>query len=171
MRTFQPDAGVDLEDAETLRSLVRDNRIASLLEFGPGASTGIFLSAGVERITTCEHDPIAFRDARFHFRADARVCVLHHYFADEINIPRLSGKAFDAAYVNTPDGDRMNTVRCALRHVGLVFVQDAKRADRRAMLDRVADEGFGFCEMINTGKGIAAIYRMKRLPPLPDFEP
>jgi predicted O-methyltransferase YrrM len=155
------------DDAAELGRLVRLNRISSLLEFGPGQSTDKFLSAGVERLTTCEHDPVNFRAMREHFRADKRVTVLHHVFASEIVVPKLDGKAFDAAYVNTPDGDRMNTLRCALRACALVFVQDAKRPDRRAMLDRLSDEGVAFCEMIETAKGIAAVYRMKRLPPVP----
>lgn len=162
-----PTRAIASDDAATLRALVRDNRISSLLEFGPGESTALFIEAGVNRVTTCENDPIAFRAARLHFMPDDRVTVLHHFFAPEIVIPKLDGKAFDAAYVNSPDGDRMNTVRCALRACGLVFVQDAKRPDRMAMLDRLLDEGYAHAEMINTGRGIAAVYRMKRLPPVP----
>jgi predicted O-methyltransferase YrrM len=153
-------------DVEALQALVRDNRIASLLEFGPGHSTHYFLSAGVERITTCENDPAIFRSAREFFRSEDRVSVLHYVFSQEIHIPKLDGKAFDAAYVNAPDGDRMNTLRAALRACGLVFVQDAKRPDRMAALERITDEGFAYCEMIDTEKGLAAVYRMKRLPPV-----
>lgn len=155
------------DDADALRAIVRDNRISSVLEFGPGASTRVLLEAGADRVTTCENDPHLFRAARLHFCQDSRVAVVHYMLGGDIAVPKLDGKAFDAAYINAPDGDRMNTLRCALRACGLVFVQDAKRSDRMSTLGRIADEGFAMCEMIDTAKGIAAVYRMKRLPPVP----
>jgi predicted O-methyltransferase YrrM len=161
---------INTDDVSTLQTLARDNRINSLLEFGPGHSTTHFLAAGVDRVTTCENDRATFKAARTFFAPDPRVNGPSLSFRPEIHIPKLEGQAFDAAYINAPDGDRMNTLRAALRACGLVFMQDAKRADRMAALERITDEGYAYCEMVDTAKGIAAVYRMKRLPPVPVAE-
>jgi hypothetical protein len=165
--------GIRDDDAEVLRQMVGDHNIKALLEFGPGFSTYLFLSAGVERVVSCEHDPIWFTKARELFASDKRVTILPYENTPVVAV-KLEGHIFDAAFVDSPKGNakarvvlpgqedfsRYNTLRAALIHAPLVFLHDARRPLEQATLARLAAEGLAEWDMFETTKGIARLRRL-----------
>jgi hypothetical protein len=164
--------GIMDDDAAMLRKMVKDHNIKSVLEFGPGYSTQVFLNAGVERITACEHEPRWRETARKLYANEKRVTILP-YANTPIVVVNLEGQTFDAAFVDSPQGyakarvvhpgqegvSRYNTLCAALVHAPIVFLHDAKRSLEQAALARIAAEGRGTFEMLNTSKGIARVIR------------
>jgi len=164
--------GICPDDEVAMIQAVKDHHIKTLLEFGPGKSTEIWLAAGVKFITTCEHDP-RWRDrARAMFAGQLSINVRGYENTPEIVIPELEGKTFDAIFVDSPagyDGGRMehpdqegcarlNTLRFAVRHTrGVVLLHDARRPGEQKSLFRIASEGC-FWDMIETKKGIARVF-------------
>lgn len=161
--------GIMFDDEATLGDLVREFNIKRLLEFGPGASTRIFLRAGVESITSCEHDPAWMGRARALYAADPRVRFWSYSNTDPVVVSGLPAElTFDAALVDSPQGyrpehlrdgmARINTLRYALQRAPVVFLHDAKRDGEQRSLAALAAEGHTVT-MRDTRKGIAVIKR------------
>jgi predicted glycoside hydrolase/deacetylase ChbG (UPF0249 family) len=168
------EGGIRDDDAAALRQIVQDHNIKSLLEFGPGYSTHVFLCAGVERIVSFEYDPSWFETARKLFANDKRVTILP-YANTSFVVVNLEGQTFDAAFVDSPQGNakarvvhreqedvsRYNTLRAALIHAPLAFLHDARRPLEQATLARLVAEGLAEWDMFETTKGIAQLRRLK----------
>lgn len=163
--------GIMLDDEKALTQLVKHHGAQSILEFGPGASTRIFLATGVQRIISCEHTDIWAAKARELYKDDPRVLLLkyHNSPADKFTAP-WSGDApkIDLAFVDSPQGykpahledgkARWNTLRFALQFAPVVAMHDAKRPGEQASLDWCKAQGYTVT-MLDTQKGIAVVTR------------
>ena len=149
----------------------------AVLEFGPGASTRLFLEAGVSRIVTCEYSDEWFRKAVREWGGDPRVEVRRFTNAPE---PPVAGDplgAFDLALVDSPIGSnrrerlpgqeecsRLNTTLLALLHAPVVLLHDCHRPGEQATLERVKVAGHKVTVLTpgdesEVGKGVARIER------------
>lgn len=149
----------------------------SVLEFGPGASTRVFLDAGVERIVTCEYSDRWLRTAERDWRDEPRVEVRRFLNDPQASVGGPALEAFDLAFVDSPVGDRhreklagqrdcsrLNTTRLALLHAPVVLLHDCHRPGEQATLERVKAEGHRVRvlspgEAAEVGKGVARIER------------
>lgn len=166
--------GIRDDDEAVLRQVIQDHDIKSLLEFGPGYSTHLFLCAGVERIVSCEHDSSWLTRAGELFANDKRVTILP-YANSPVVAANLEGQTFDAAFVDSPKGtakarvvhrgqedvSRYNTLRAALTCAPLVLLHDARRPLEQAALARLVAEGLAEWDLFETTKGIARLRRLK----------
>jgi hypothetical protein len=157
------------EDARWLTEAVKDAK--SVLEFGPGGTTDIFIKAGVPRIVTCEYIEKWFVVAKDRF-ADApsvEVC----FFTDTVPVEVRgldASETFDVGFVDAPKGyaaartihkgyedcSRFNTVLFALERCKVVYLHDATRPLERGTLSRLRLMGYDH-EFLKSPFGLARI--------------
>lgn len=166
--------GIGDDDAAALCRVVRAHNIKTLLEFGPGFSTYLFLCAGVERIVSCEHDPRWLTIARELFASDERVTIVPYANTPVVAL-NVGAETFDAAFVDSPKGNakarvvhpgqedmsRYNTLRAALIHAPVAFLHDAKRPLEQATLARLLAQGVAEWDLLETKRGIARLRRLQ----------
>lgn len=142
-------------DKKILSEAVADAQ--SVLEFGPGGTTEIFIKAGVPRIVTCEYIEKWFEVAKAKFADHENVEVLS--FTDTVPVV-VDGLAddemFDVGFVDAPKGyaaarfihpdfadcSRFNTTLFALERCKVVFLHDATRPLERGTLGRLNMLGY-----------------------------
>jgi hypothetical protein len=131
--------------------------VNSVLEFGPGNTTDLFIKAGVPRIITCEYIKKWYEVARERFAENMNVGVL--LFTDTIPVV-VEGldpdEMFDFGFVDSPKGyaaaryahpgyedcSRFNTTLFALERCKVVYLHDAIRALERGTLGRLNAMGY-----------------------------
>jgi predicted O-methyltransferase YrrM len=147
--TFHP------RDAKLLTEAVQG--ITSILEFGPGNTTDLFIKAGVPRIITCEYVEKWYEVARERFAENMNVGVL--LFTDTVPVV-VEGldpdEKFDVGFVDSPKGyaaarkahpgyedcSRFNTTLFALERCKVVYLHDAMRPLERGTLGRLHLMGY-----------------------------
>jgi hypothetical protein len=165
-----PDAQAILDELDRLGA-------RSVLEFGPGASTRLFLEAGVSRILTCEYSDRWLRRAVREWGDEPRVEVRRFLNEPEATIRGERIGAFDLAFADSPIGSnrreklagqeecsRLNTTLLALLHAPVVLLHDCHRPGEQATLERVKAKGYRVTilsggEASEVGKGVARIER------------
>lgn len=164
--------GIGFDDERELRRIVAEHNVKRVLEFGPGVSTRIFLNAGVEHITSCEHDSKWLAIADHRYAGNDKVRVLRYQNTPEVSVSELDGQQFDLAFVDSPQGyagarvehvgqegrSRLNTLRCALRHASIVVLHDALRPGEQNSLGTLIDQGVHVVTLA-TKKGLAICSR------------
>ncbi len=157
-------------DAEVFKAEIDRIGAKSVLEFGPGESTQVFLDLGIERIVTCEHKEKWLKEAVKRFGGSDRVKVIP--YTDTVPVQAdIGDEKFDLALVDSPQGfyparvvhkgmedcSRLNTCLFALEHAKVVLLHDALRPLERGTLGRLWMLGYHF-EFIKTDDiGIARI--------------
>jgi predicted O-methyltransferase YrrM len=156
-------------DVKLLTEAVKDAK--SLLEFGPGNTTEIFIKAGVPRIASCEYIEKWFEVAKDRFADVPSVEVL--FFTDTVPV-EVSGldmsETFDVGFVDAPKGyaaarkahkgyedcSRFNTALFALERCKVVYLHDATRPLERGTLARLRLMGYDY-EFLPSPFGLARI--------------
>jgi predicted O-methyltransferase YrrM len=156
-------------DVRLLTDAVRDAK--SVLEFGPGNTTEIFIKAGVPRIASCEYIEKWFVVAKDRFADVPSVEVL--YFTDTVPVEVMgldADEVFDVGFVDAPKGyaaarkthkgyedcSRFNTVLFALERCKVVYLHDATRPLERGTLARLHRMGYDH-EFLPSPFGLARI--------------
>jgi hypothetical protein len=144
----------------------------SVLEFGPGDSTQVFLDAGVERVVSCEYIDKWYDVAVKRFKKDKRVSILKFTDTFPVTVEGLGDEMFDVAFVDAPKGwpmtnrfrhpgyedcSRINTCLFALERAKAVFLHDAYRPLERGTLGRLHRMGFKHEFITPTPLGFARI--------------
>jgi hypothetical protein len=137
-------------------------RPSRVLEFGPGTSTRAFIEAGVDRVDTCEDDPMYYKRAVVDLAAFPRVTV-HKYsllLGVPLSVPAVDGERFDFGHVDGPFGpeSRPPTIRYALERCGAVLCHDARETHVLPYLRTLEAEGFRV-ELIETPNMYALVTR------------
>jgi hypothetical protein len=158
------------QDLQYLKFEVASLGVNSILEFGPGASTEVFVGMGLQ-ITTVEHMQKWYEVAVERFNGFPNVRVLKG--EDEMPF-RVEGmgsyEKFDLAFVDAPQGffparkvhkgyedcSRFNTTLFALQHAPVVLLHDVVRALERGTLNRLNRMGYKI-EIIKVPYGMARI--------------
>ncbi len=163
-------------DEQLLAAAVRGAK--SVLEFGPGDSTQVFLDAGVERIVSLEYIDKWLEVARERFKDEPRVEI--RKFTDTLPVVAETDEQFDVAFVDAPKGwplqnrhkhegyedcSRFNTTLFALQHAPVVYLHDAYRPLERGTLGRLNAMGFQFEFIDGTHLGLARITRRNVIRP------
>ena len=129
----------------------------SILEFGPGTSTRLFLTTDVERIVSCEYIDKWLKVAKEQFADEPRVEILKFTDTFPVVVEGLGDEKFDMAFVDAPKGwpienrfkhvgyeecSRLNTVLFALERAPVVYLHDAYRPLERGTLGRLHRMGY-----------------------------
>jgi hypothetical protein len=162
--TFHP------ADDRLLTEAVKDAK--SVLEFGPGNTTDIFIKAGVPRIVTCEYIEKWLEVAKERFKDVPTVSV--YLFTDTVpvDVPGLDSETFDVGFVDAPKGyaparlahpgyidcSRFNTTLFALERCKVVYLHDATRPLERGTLGRLNAMGYDH-EFLKSPFGLARIWK------------
>lgn len=147
---------IDEGDVIIFRKEIERINAQSVLEFGPGESTQVFLDLGVGRVVTCEHKDRWLKVAQERFANEPRVKVLSYTDTLPVEVPELNGEKFDLALVDSPQGfkpmrvahpgmedcSRLNTCLFALEHAKVVLLHDATRPLERGTLGRLNAMGY-----------------------------
>jgi hypothetical protein len=169
-------------DVKLLTEAVKD--AGSVLEFGPGGTTDIFIKAGVPRIITCEYIEKWYEVARERFSENMNVGVL--LFTDTVPVV-VEGldpdETFDVGFVDAPKGyaaartvhkgyedcSRFNTVLFALERCKVVYLHDATRPLERGTLSRLRLMGYEY-EFLKSPFGLARITKREQKQDGPDSQ-
>jgi hypothetical protein len=159
-------------DYELLRDAVEGAK--SVLEFGPGDSTQIFLDAGVERVVSCEYIDKWYDVAVERFKDEPRVTILKFTDTFPVTVEGLGDEMFDVGFVDAPKGwppenrhkhpgyedcSRLNTCLFALERAKTVYLHDAYRPLERGSLGRLHLLGYKHEFIKPTILGFARIER------------
>jgi predicted O-methyltransferase YrrM len=162
------------EDVRLLTEAVKDAN--SVLEFGPGNTTDIFIKAGVPRIITCEYIEKWYEVARERFSENMNVGVLLFTDSVPVVVHGLSDdETFDVGFVDAPKGyaaartihkgyedcSRFNTVLFALERCKVVYLHDAIRPLERGTLARLRLMGYEH-EFLKSPFGLARIWKREQ---------
>jgi hypothetical protein len=138
------------QDYQSLLSFLKEHKIETVLEFGPGASTWCFAEAGCE-VDSFEHKEKWHRQFTAAFQHNPKIRIHEYQNDDPIEIPELEGKQFDLAFVDSPNGvsgnnpeacSRLNTCEAAARYVQRVILHDAQRGGEQNTLSLFAERGW-----------------------------
>jgi hypothetical protein len=164
--------GKPLHTGDDLLLVAAVQGVKSVLEFGPGESTQIFLDAGVERVVSCEYIDKWFNVAKERFKGEPRVEILKFTDTIPVAVDGLEDEQFDVAFVDAPKGwplqnrhihqgyedcSRFNTCLYALQHAPVVYLHDAYRPLERGSLCRLSRAGYEFDFIDGTKLGLARI--------------
>lgn len=145
----------------------------SVLEFGPGGTTDIFIRSGVKHIVTCEYIDKWLDVARERFKEHGNVEVLRFTDAVPVIVDGLDPlRRFDLGFVDAPKGflgartvhpgfedcSRLNTTLFALERCKVVYLHDALRPLERCTLGRLRLMGYTY-EFLDSPFGLARITR------------
>jgi predicted O-methyltransferase YrrM len=158
------------EDVRLLTEAVKDAK--SVLEFGPGGTTDIFINAGVPRIATCEYIDKWLHVAKERFKDVPCVAVFPFTDTMPVDVPGLGDETFDVGFVDAPKGyaaartkhkgyedcSRYNTVLFALERCKVVYLHDATRPLERGTLGRLHLMGYDH-EFLKSPFGLARIWK------------
>jgi predicted O-methyltransferase YrrM len=161
------------EDVRLLTEAVKDAK--SVLEFGPGGTTDIFIAAGVPRIVTCEYIDKWLQVAKERFKDVPSVAVFSFTDTVPVDVPGLGHETFDVGFVDAPKGyaaarkvhpgledcSRFNTVLFALERCKVVYLHDATRPLERGTLSRLHLMGYEH-EFLKSPFGLARIWKRER---------
>jgi hypothetical protein len=143
----------------------------SVLEFGPGDTTDIFIKAGVPRIVTCEYIDKWLEVARERFKGAHSVTVVGFTDTVPVHVHNLGDdETFDVGFVDAPKGyaparvahpgfedcSRFNTTLFALERCRVVYLHDAIRPLERGTLGRLNAMGYDH-EFLDSPFGLARI--------------
>lgn len=157
------------EDVKLLTEAAKDAK--SVLEFGPGDTTEIFIRAGVQRIVTCEYIEKWFLVAKDRFKSAPGVEVLSFTDTIPVVVEGLDpNERFDVGFVDAPKGyagarlahpgyadcSRYNTTLYALERCKVVYLHDATRPLERGTLGRLHLMGYDH-EFLKSPFGLARI--------------
>jgi predicted O-methyltransferase YrrM len=147
----------------------------SVLEFGPGGTTDIFIKAGVPRIVTCEYIDRWYEVAKERFKDVPAVEVLKFHDTIPVTVDGLGDETFDVGFVDAPKGymrgryvhagfegySRYNTTLFALERCKVVYLHDAMRPLERATLGRLRLMGYQY-EFLKSPFGLARITKREK---------
>jgi hypothetical protein len=168
-------------DVKLLTEAVRDAK--SVLEFGPGDTTEIFIKAGIPRIVTCEYIDKWLEVAKERFKDVPSVAVLPFTDTVPVDVPGLEQETFDVGFVDAPKGyagarkvhpgladcSRYNTTLYALERCKVVYLHDAIRPLERATLSRLRLMGYDH-EFLKSPFGLARIWKREQKSDGPDSQ-
>jgi hypothetical protein len=169
-------------DVKLLTEAVKDAE--SVLEFGPGDTTDIFIRAGVKKIVTCEYIDKWLDVAMKRFADEPHVHVLEFTDTVPVVVHGLSDdETFDVGFVDAPKGypggrtvhpgledcSRFNTVLFALERCKVVYLHDATRPLERGTLGRLHLMGYDH-EFLNSPFGLARITKREQKSDGPDTQ-
>jgi len=155
----------------------------SILEFGPGDSTQLFLDAGVERIVSCEYIDKWCKAAVERFKGEPRVVITTFTDTIPVVVDGITDEQFDVAFVDAPKGwplqnrhkhegfedcSRFNTCLFALQHAPIVYLHDAYRPLERGSLGRLSRLGYTYEFIDGTKLGLARITKRELHQDRPD---
>jgi predicted O-methyltransferase YrrM len=164
-------AGASTHHTEDVRLLTEAVEGAdSVLEFGPGGTTEIFINAGVPKIVTCEYIDKWYEVAKGRFKDVPSVRVLRFTDTVPVVVEGLDNETFDVGFVDAPKGyaaarkthkgyedcSRFNTVLFALERCKVVYLHDATRPLERGTLARLRLMGYDY-EFLPSPFGLARI--------------
>jgi hypothetical protein len=148
----------------------------SVLEFGPGGTTDIFIKAGVPRIVTCEYIDKWYEVAKERFKDVPSVEVLSFTDTVPVVVHELGDdEMFDVGFVDAPKGyaaartihkgyedcSRFNTALFALERCKVVCLHDATRPLERGTLSRLRLMGYEY-EFLESPFGLARIWKREQ---------
>jgi hypothetical protein len=163
-----------LKDAKHLAEAVQG--VSSVLEFGPGGTTDVFIKAGVPRIITCEYIEKWYEAARERFSENVNVGVLRFNDTVPVTVEGLDpDEMFDIGFVDAPKGyaaarkahpgyedcSRFNTTLFALERCKVVYLHDATRPLERGTLGRLHVMGYDH-EFLDSPFGLARIWKREQ---------
>lgn len=144
------------DDDEIIENVIRAHGVKSVLEFGPGSSTELFVRSGV-LIHSCEDDNWWFEKCKIQFPN-----VRFFRYTDEPPI-EIAGllDSYDLGFVDGPRGtkffSRLNSMMFCTKRCKLVLVHDSKREGEMQSIKRMVDI-FGVQEHhFGTKKGLCLL--------------
>jgi hypothetical protein len=164
-----------LVDAKTLTEVVEG--VNSILEFGPGDTTDVFIKAGVPRIITCEYIEKWYEAARERFAENMNVGVLLFTDTMPVVVEGLDpDEKFDVGFVDCPKGyrparkihpgyedcSRFNTTLFALERCKVVYLHDARRPLERGTLGRLNAMGYSHTFLDSSRYGLVRIQKREQ---------
>lgn len=139
---------IDDDEADLLRAFIQLNQTKTVLEFGPGKSTQIFLDAGCE-VWSLEHDPIWFERICEQLGQPSGLKQLILYgFQPELQIDQLEANRFDLAFIDGPPTSffrrfaRLNAIEFAAARTGIILLHDAKREMEQNSMAVMEEKGW-----------------------------
>jgi hypothetical protein len=156
--------------------------VNSVLEFGPGGTTDVFIKAGVKKIVTCEYIDKWLDVAMQRFADAPNVHVLKFHDTVPVTVDGLSdNEMFDVGFVDAPKGyaaartvhpgladcSRFNTTLFALQRCKAVFLHDATRPLERGTLAKLRLMGYGYT-FLDSPFGLARITKREQESDGPD---
>jgi predicted O-methyltransferase YrrM len=147
----------------------------SVIEFGPGNTTDIFVAAGVPRIVSCEYIDKWLDVAKERFKDVPSVEILKFYDTVPVTVDGLGDETFDVGFVDAPKGyaqerlahpgfadcSRLNTALFALERCKVVYLHDATRPLERGTLGRLHLMGYKH-EFLPSPFGLARITKREQ---------
>jgi hypothetical protein len=171
-----------LKDAKHLTEAVQG--VNSVLEFGPGGTTDVFIKAGVPRIITCEYIEKWYEVARERFSENMNVGVLRFTDTVPVTVEGLDpDERFDIGFVDAPKGyaaarfkhpgyedcSRFNTTLFALERCKVVYLHDAIRPLERGTLAKIRLMGYDYT-FLDSPFGLARIWKREQKQDRPDSQ-
>jgi predicted O-methyltransferase YrrM len=151
---------IDDQEAAFLRAFVQANSVRTVLEFGPGKSTQIFLDAGCE-VWSLEHNPVWYERIRQQLGQPPGLKQLLLYaFKPELEIPGLEARRFDLAFVDGPPAllyqwrARLNAIEFAAARTDVILLHDANREKERDSMRVMEEKGWRW-RTLPTRRGLA----------------
>jgi len=151
------------DDVKVIVRLVDRLGIRTVLEFGPGHSTSVFLALG------CEVDSVESDNDRL-------MKMIHGFHGKKANIhpcsdgypvksPAFSvSKRWDLAFVDGPWGEepgkfmpRLNSCLACFRRAPLILLHDTKRQNELRIIAVMLDIGCTIIDAFNTEKGMVLL--------------
>lgn len=148
-------------DEVALTQIVTQYAVHTVLEFGPGRSTKVFLRLGC-LIDTYECNRQWFNHYQTIFYNDKRV--QFHWFGlgDYPIKDETPGKQWDIAFIDAPPGQyssvsRLNSALFAFPRSRLLAIHDSKRVRERQLIAVLKDLGCSVLAWFDTERGICLL--------------
>ncbi len=136
-------------ECKVIEDFVRREGIRSVLEFGPGRSTLMFVAAGCE-VWTAECNAYWLQYYQQLFAGEPAIHMIPFENVPIVSIPEMEGRRFELAFVDSPAGHefppgmspRLNACEFAAQHANQLLLHDAERPGELATIRRMQEAGW-----------------------------
>lgn len=136
-------------ECRVIEDFVRREGIQSILEFGPGRSTLMFVAAGCE-VWTAECNAYWLTHYQQLFANEPVIHVIPYENVPSVSIPELEGRRFELAFIDSPAGhesppgmsSRLNACEFGAQHTDRLLLHDAERPGEQATIHRMQETGW-----------------------------
>jgi len=156
------DATIFEEEYRFLVDYIRKNKVKTVLEIGPGASTYAFLEADCD-IVTLEFNKHFREWAEITFGCFDNVTIHSYDNIRDIRVPQIEGKKFDIAFVDSPPAvtakyfARLYTCLFASRHTDTILLHNAHRDSEMNTLRLFEEIGWDIKYIYPPVRGVSTI--------------
>lgn len=151
-------ASILADDQSVIEGIIDANRVKTVLEFGPGASTAVFLNKGL-LVHSCENDERWLAAANSKFGSAATF--FHYENVDKIKIDGLLDQ-YNLCFVDGPKGkpswSRLNSLLFCAAKSRLILLHDSSRGGEKQSVEVMKNIGFE-AEFFDTRKGLVLLVK------------